>query len=168
MSIFLGQTHLYMRVNWRLIGCKCLFWPMGSKLSNTDERSVWTARRLCWKIKLVWSHSMWVTWLVYKLFSWPSFITIWTSMQCTNSHPFFFFFFFFFFTHMQFRISDLNPHFNFKHLFSFDWLLHIILILFYRLFYMNKKGLKSLNQICTIRQSFWAEYYFAIYQKHNI
>ena len=36
--------------------------------------------RLCWKINLIWSHSMRVSWSIYELFSWPSYVLSYFSV----------------------------------------------------------------------------------------
>ena len=42
---------------------------MDIKLCNTDQRRVNHKRGLCWKINIIWSHTMRVFWSAYELFS---------------------------------------------------------------------------------------------------
>ena len=51
------------------ICCRWLFWQVGSKHWNNDER-----RGQCWKINLIWSHSILEFWSAYDIFSWSSLI----------------------------------------------------------------------------------------------
>ena len=44
---------------------------MGSKHYNTNGRSVWSIRGTMWKINLIWSFNMRVSWSAYELFTRP-------------------------------------------------------------------------------------------------
>ena len=82
----------------------------------------------CWKISLIWLHSMRLSWLVYELFSWPLLIQKWLYDRNKPQKDFetkkkillvsvifiiclyFFFFFFFFLSSVSLQMSCAHFH----------------------------------------------------------